>query len=104
MRPAASRVTPSSRSSSAWEMPNAFSFGVASVPSAGDGAVPGRASLLLRPELREDVGDVARHDVEMRADIGEGDDAPGRHGGDDAQHVALDAGEEGGAAHSPSFL
>ncbi len=37
---------------------------------------------------------MARRDVEMRPDIGEGGDAPRRHASDDAQHIALDAREE----------
>jgi hypothetical protein len=55
--------------------------------------VPGKGLVLSAREGGEDVGGVARGDVEMRADGGKGHDRAFRHRADDGEDVGLDAGE-----------
>ena len=60
----------------------------------GDGAVPGEARGVGGVGRCEEVGDVAGHHGEVRADVAEGDHAAGRNRRDGREHVPADAREE----------
>jgi hypothetical protein len=64
-----------------------------------DGAVPGKRLVLAARKRGQDVGRMARRDVEMRTDRREGHDRPLGNRADDREDVGLDAGEGGGTRH-----